>query len=81
MNSMTTHQVVIKTHRHKKLSSGHYLNSGYEWHFQSFLGRMISLMFKILYPLDKNQCQAVSGKCSQLKDIQISAEADFDSIY
>ena len=22
------------------------------------------LFFKILYPLDKNKCQAVSGKCS-----------------
>ena len=37
--------------------------------------------FKILYPLDKNQCQAVSGKCSKLKDIQISTEADFNSSY
>ena len=43
--------------------------------------RTNSLFFKMLYPLDKNQCQAVSGKCSELKDIQISAEADFDSIY
>ena len=33
---MTTHQVVIKDHRHKKLQSGHYLKFGYRWHFQSF---------------------------------------------
>ena len=39
------------------------------------------MFLKILYPLDKNQWQAVSGKCSQLKDIHITAEADFDSIY
>ena len=32
---MTTHKVVIKAHRHKKLESGHYLKFGYRWHFQS----------------------------------------------
>ena len=36
MNAMTTHQVVIKAHRHKKLQLGHYLKFGYGWHFQSF---------------------------------------------
>ena len=35
---MTTRQVVIKAHRHKKLQSGHYLEFGYRWHFQSFFG-------------------------------------------
>ena len=39
------------------------------------------LFSKIIYPLDKNQSQVVSGKCFELEDIQISAEADFDSIY
>ena len=36
MNAMTTHQAVIKAHRHKKLQSGHYLKFGYRWHFQFF---------------------------------------------
>ena len=36
MNAMTTHQIVIKAHRLKKLLSGHYLKFGYGWHFQSF---------------------------------------------
>ena len=35
---MTTHQLVIKAHRHKKLQSGHYLKFGYRRHFQSFWG-------------------------------------------
>ena len=39
---MTTHQVVIKADRHKKLQSGHYLNFGYEGHFQSFGGGGVS---------------------------------------
>ena len=38
------------------------------------------LFFRILYPLDINQSQAVVGQMFLIKNVQFSAESDFSSV-